>query len=344
MMKTDPAYPGPPNKIVSGVMGFICLLGAFGLTVWGSNAFSRWLGGALGNRGLLIDALAAFLPFLVFIGLYFLSLFILILVTVMLRKGVSRLLGGDREKEPDDGGSRVVVTGHRRNKDEYSSVAGLEGTVEEKPEAPKTDPFYAILCFFGLVVWSLGFKCYSETQNQIGWAFWPLYGLGVLLLVYLFHEALHYRHAAVRRYIPARPISPQRRLAAGIVACVIFVGLSAGTTWVIQEKLKRDTQPATGVVTRLVYHPGYRSGHTNVEVKFTDLNHQTLTVECWGGTFYLRDLPNPGAQVQVLYDPHNPSEATLQMFGDQLGLPIFLGGIGLFAFILAVLRARREGF
>ena len=336
IMKNPADKPKQPKQLFTSGIGIVCGLGSLGLAIWISSNFSQWLVGAVGNQGLINETLLAFLPTLVTIGSYF-GLFIGSILLVI----KTRLWLNPELRENPDPGPEEWAKPHPE--EDPTPVVSLERSEESKNETTEYDSTYFILSALGFVIWTLSFGLLSESQSHPAWYFWVVYGLGVVAWGTLFHEGFHHHHEAVRQYLPARTLNPNQRSGIVLGMSVILLVLAAFAGKQTQERLKRDDQTTEGVVTKLVYHPGYRSGHTNVQVQFTDLRGTACLEECWGGPPPGQALPREGDRVEVIYDPQNPAEATLKDFGGQLWGSISLGGLSLILFIAGVVRAIKEG-
>lgn len=342
-MKPETSQPGSFKKSLGPLFGIPVLFLAFGLSLWSTGIFYHWLETMVGNRGAGPKALLSFLPVLVWFGTFFISIFLIMFLAIFIVVGLKKLFGKSKGSSPSGAQESTKTTNRGHKKESYSSVVVLDGSLLPEGQPAGKDPTPILVSIIGLLVWTFCFKLYYQAVNQVDWRFYLLYGAGAILCLYLLHYGLHHQHAIVRRYIPAYNTDPRHGLRVVMAICLLLFGATAGIAWLFQSHLKRDTQSAEGVVTRLVYHHGYKGGVYRVEVRFTDLQNKVQVQECWGGSQSDIFLPDPDTKVEVLYNPFDPTDCTINNFTNQWSGPLFFLCMALFllaALIWKILKSK----
>jgi hypothetical protein len=331
-MKNQESYK--PSSFATSKWGktlaVIFFIVSWGFVLWGSISFINWFNPnpetASSGRRLAADLL--FLPMFLIAGIASSFGSILLLAWV----GRKLNLKGTSNEEY----SRPTYTELLRTKAVHESNDWMN---KRPPDvAPKTHPsewpYWLMVLFFGsLFATGLFFVVQDMVIRHVPSEDWVVIGFLLAILgAPTFLGVLRIRQ--IQRGEPIDDSKPSQSinlppalvhflgyLAFGIVLLVFgsFIFFTAERTLQFQK----IARPAEGVVTRWVYHPGYRSGHYNVEVRYQMPEGRVRVVECASPSFFDFLRPNVGEKVDLLYNPYNPLEVRLAQFSEMWSGTLF---------------------
>ena len=104
-----------------------------------------------------------------------------------------------------------------------------------------------------------------------------------------------------------------------------------------EARFLRTASPATGIVTKITEYKSSKSTNYYPNVRFQTPGGEALTFRATGlvGGYAVGD------QVGVLYDPDNPSRASIDSFGSLWGVPLLMVTVGTAALVVGGRMAYR---
>lgn len=225
--------------------------------------------------------------------------------------------------------------------------------VSDSGSRPSETPYWVALIFFGFL---FGITSYITTLNAIYNHFpagtWATIAFIVIVLgfpmIFAINRIIKIRkgESIELKGSSAKTFSLMKTTAGVLVIGGLCLGLGFILYKSIQSTLdfEKVAKPSTGVVTRWIFHHGYRSSHFNPEVRYQTPDGKIRVAECYGGLPFDFTLPQVGETVAILYNPNNPLQVKLQGFFQIWGLislPFFMLALAGLALLRRSLQKQR---
>ena len=198
--------------------------------------------------------------------------------------------------------SKEVETRSRKN---------WEGGNAASPQ-PAQWPYWLMSIFCGAIFLPATYGLAKELiLRPFQWEGWVL----LFLVVALFGAPtllgiLRIRQIQQQQFYKPIPQSGRLSPVGGyIVGGILFALMGGALFFSIQRNLEfqKNMLPASGVVTRWVYHSSYRAGYTVAEVRYQTPDGKIHIEECSNHGFGF-DLPKVNETVPIFYNRYNPRE------------------------------------
>lgn len=328
-MKYPDAYrPSRSRSTWAKMASVVSMSGAFIIGIWTVIHLSNWLAPNLETASSL-QRFGAYLIIPAFIVIFLTSLFSIMLLFVVI--GGWLRIGANGEES---------VKEHTRDD-------------ERKNNVPSTWPYWLLVLFASLLFMTgLFFIGQDMAIRHFPSEDWAIIAFAILLLgipaglgIMRIRQIHRGEPVAKLEKKPAKALSP---FAINVVIASFVVVLSAAgifALWRIHEFLK-IAQPATGTVTRWVYHHGYRSYHINLEVRYQAQDGIVRTLESKNASGFMFLVPTVGQTVPLLYNPNDPPDFRINQVSELWSGPLFcfsFAAIFLITGIIGYIRRMHAG-